>query len=108
MTADQRAEKNLARFLKRRWGPPGLVESFLSGYGRVRTRSAYIVELVECKRWVTGEGVALGWDELPRDNLRRVFASLTQLSPLSPECFTTSPGQTTPVELDLCGKHVTR
>jgi integrase len=74
VTADQRAEKNVARFLEK-VGPSRAVERFLSGYGRVRTRSAYIVELVEYKRWLAKEGVDLGWDELPRDNLRRIFES---------------------------------
>jgi hypothetical protein len=40
-------------------GPSKAVERFLSGYGRVRTRSAYIVELVEYKRWLAKKEVAL-------------------------------------------------
>ncbi|MDG6964194.1 MAG: hypothetical protein JRM74_00480 [Nitrososphaerota archaeon] len=74
VTADERAEKNVARFLKE-VGPSMAVERFLSGYGRVRTRSAYVVELVEYKRWLAKEGVALGWDALPRDNLRLIYGS---------------------------------
>lgn len=74
VTADERAEKNIARFL-REVGPSKAVERFLSGYGRVRTRSAYIVELVEYKRWLANEGVTLPWDELPVDNLRLVYGS---------------------------------
>ncbi len=74
MTADERAEKNVARFLKE-VGPSKAVERFLTGYGRMRTRSAYIVELVEYKRWLANEGVALSWDELPADNLRLVYGS---------------------------------
>lgn len=74
VSADERAERNVARFLKE-VGPSMAVERLLSGYGRVRTRSAYVVELVEYKRWLAKEEVALGWDELPRDNLRLVYGA---------------------------------
>lgn len=73
-TADRKAEKSLELYLKE-IGPSRAVERFLSGYGKPRTRCAYAMELMMYRRWLVAEGVALGWDDLPRDNLRRIFES---------------------------------
>lgn len=73
-TEDQRNERALNRFLKE-IGPSRAVERFLTNHGNVKTKRTYAMQLVEYKRWLVKEGVALGWDELPRDNLRCIFES---------------------------------
>jgi hypothetical protein len=68
------AERSLARSLE--GVTDKSVKLFLSGYGKVRTKTAYMSCLKMYKRWlVESKGIMLTFDELVLENLKNVFDS---------------------------------
>jgi integrase len=74
MAADEKAGRTLKAFLDE-IGPSVAVETFLKGYGSVKTRSIYAMELALYLRWLKQKGVKMSLDDMVRDNLICVFKS---------------------------------
>jgi integrase len=74
MTPNEKATRDLGTFLEE-IGPSRAVETFLRGYGNLRTKSTYAMELALYFRWLKLQGVELSPDELVLDNLKCVFES---------------------------------
>ena len=72
---EAQTERRLGKILGEIGESPAM-KRFLSGYGKVRTKSLYVECLVLYRRWLREKkGVDFSFDAPVRDNLENVFGS---------------------------------
>jgi len=74
MSVEKKAENALAVSM-RELGDSPAVERYISGYGNVRAKQAYALQLALYLRWLKTRGILMTPDALVKDNLRAVFES---------------------------------